>query len=250
MLATPGTATLEGSLLHKNVSTRLDPPAVASRELLVSLTADEWDPIVETNLTLQRIMVANIRVSALAVEWSGLELLLKIDCPPTAQPPTADVRPPARHQLRTAPSLAPPRPVRHPRRLVRHVTPCNAMQRRVTPCNAMQRLVRQVPTECAIGSVNGTLVYSATRERELAVAAAVAGTASPCLAGYNHAATSGWNALMERELLKDVTRHEYYTSNNRTAPTIGTGNITIELLDRATLRLRLPDDAPYSISRP
>ena len=56
--------------------------------------------------------------------------------------------------------------------------------------------------------------------------------------------------MIERELQKDVTRHAYFTANNRTAPQVGTGNITLQLLDRATLRLRLPEDAPYSISRP
>ena len=67
MLATPGVATLAGSLLRKNVTSREEPPSVASLELLISLTADEWDPAVESNLTLQRILVANIRVSAMAV---------------------------------------------------------------------------------------------------------------------------------------------------------------------------------------
>ena len=73
ILATPGTATLNGSLLHKNESTRLGPPEVASKTLDVVLTADEWDVAISTNLSLQRLLVSNMRSdSSEAGGWSAL----------------------------------------------------------------------------------------------------------------------------------------------------------------------------------
>lgn len=52
--ATPGTASLGGSLLHKNASTRLAPPTIAGRTLEIRLLGDTWQPTLESNDDLRR----------------------------------------------------------------------------------------------------------------------------------------------------------------------------------------------------
>ena len=60
-LATPGRAKLGGSLLHKNASTRLAPPTIASKSLEVRLIADTWLPAVDSDESLRRAIVLGMR---------------------------------------------------------------------------------------------------------------------------------------------------------------------------------------------
>ena len=75
--ATAGRATLGGSLLQANASTRLGPPRVASRALEVRLIGDSWAADLAADDALRRLVVHGIR-SAQA-EPSGWNALLDVE---------------------------------------------------------------------------------------------------------------------------------------------------------------------------
>ena len=73
VLATPGSASLGGSLLHKNATTRLEPPRVGGKTLEVRLLADSWVSTLSSDGALRRKVVEGMRsAQSELVGWNAL----------------------------------------------------------------------------------------------------------------------------------------------------------------------------------